>query len=160
MRFPVNAARQKRCPVCKTAGPGTISTADPRPETATLSFALWHKAGEGQAGPVVLGGDLYFGWDAGVRKHPLSRSTLGAVVRAATLQAPRTNDGLIGLQFCSISCMRQFLLAAMDELERRAEAVAPQVMAARARIEASTGTAGADGAGSRSFRECSEYAKE
>ena len=40
------------------------------------------------------------------------------------------------MQFCSIACLRQFLLAAVDELERRAEAVAPQVQAARVRAEA------------------------
>lgn len=136
MRFPVNATRQKRCPICKTAGPGTNPPADPRPETASLSFAVWHRAGKGQAGPVVLGGDLYLGWDAGVSQHPRSRTTLGAVVRVATLQAPRPNEGAIDLQFCSIACLRQFLLTAVDELERRAEAVAPQVQPARERAEA------------------------
>jgi hypothetical protein len=136
IRFPVNATRQKRCPVCKIAGPGRRPPADPRPETAGLSFAVWHKAGKGQTGPVVLGGDLYLGWDAGVSKHPRSRTTLGAVVRLATLQAPRPNEGAIDLEFCSIACLRQFLLTAVDELERRAEAIGPQVQAARARIKA------------------------
>lgn len=136
MRFPVNATRQKRCPVCKAAGPGTRPPADPRPETASLSFAIWHKSGKQQDGPVVLGGDLHLGWDAGVSKHPQSRTTLGAVVRVATLQAPRPNDGAIDLQFCSIACLRQFLMSAVDELERRAESVAPQVQAARERAEA------------------------
>ena len=138
MRFPVDATRQKRCPVCKAAGPGTHPPAEPRPETASLSFAVWHQAG---AGPVVLGGDLYLGWDAGVSTHPRSRTTLGAVVRAATLQAPRPGDGAIGLQFCSIACLRQFLTAAVDELERRAGAVAPRAQAARARAEAEPGAA-------------------
>jgi hypothetical protein len=141
MRFPVNATRQKRCPVCKTAGPGTKPPADPRPETASLGFAVWHKAGKGQTGPVVLGGDLVLGWDAGVSKHPRSRATLGAVVRVAQLQAPRPDEGAIDLEFCSIACLRQFLLAAVDELERRAAAVAPQVQAARERAQAEPGTA-------------------
>src|SRR5262249_37449923 len=127
---------QKRCPVCKTAGPGTNPPADPRPETASLSFAVWHQAGKGQAGPVILGGDLYLSWDAGVGKHPRSRTTLGAGVRGPQLPAPRPSEGAINLQFCSIACLRQFLLAAVDELERRTEAVAPEVQAARARAEA------------------------
>ena len=146
MRFPVNATRQKRCPVCKTAGPGTNPPADPRPETASLSFAVWHRAGKGQAGPVVLGGDLYLGWDAGVCKHPRSRTTLGAVVRVAQFEAPTAGEGALQMQFCSVACLRQFLVAAVDELERRAEAVGPQVQAARERAEAEPGAA-ADGGG-------------
>ena len=145
MRFPVNATRQKRCPVCKTAGPGTNPPADPRPETASLSFAVWHQSGKGQSGPVVLGGDLYLGYDAGVCKHPKSRANLGAVVSVAKLQAPRPNEGFIQLQFCSIACLRQFLLAAVDELERRAAAVGPQVQAARERAEAEPDAAADDG---------------
>src|SRR5262249_39776715 len=131
MRFPVNATRQKRCPVCKVAGPGTNPPATPRPETASLSFAVWHRSAKGQAGPGVLGGDLSLGWDAGVCKHPRSRTSLGAVVRVAQLEAPMPGEGLLQMQFCSITCLRQFLLAAVDELERRAEAVGPQVQAAR-----------------------------
>jgi hypothetical protein len=85
---------------------------------------------------VVLGGDLYLGWDAGVCKHPRSRTSLGAVVRVAQLEAPTAGEGSLQIQFCSIACLRQFLLAAVDELERRAEAVGSQVQAARDRAEA------------------------
>lgn len=136
MRFPVNATRQRRCPVCKKAGPGTDPPATPRPETASLSFAVWHQSAAPSAGPVVLGGDLALGWDAGVCASPRSLTALGAVVRAAQLQARRAGDGLIQLQFCSIACLRQFLLSAVDELERRAEAVRPQAEAARGRAAA------------------------
>ncbi len=136
MRFPVNATRQKRCPVCKVAGPGTNPPATPRPETASLSLAVWHRAGKGHAGPVVLGGDLYLGWDAGVCKSPRSRTSLGAVVRVAQVEAPTAGEGMLKMQFCSIACLRQFLLAAVDELERRAEAVGPEVQAARERAQA------------------------
>ena len=146
MRFPVDATRQRRCPVCKAAGPGTRRPATPRPESAGLSFAVWHTAGAGQAGPVVLGGDLSLGWDAGVSRHPQSRAALGAVVRVAKLQAPQPGEGSIDLEFCSIACLRQFLLAAVDELERRAAAVGPQVQAARARAEAEPGAAADGGA--------------
>jgi hypothetical protein len=138
MRFPVNATRQKRCPVCKAAGAGTNPPATPRPETASLSFAFWHQSPKPQVGPVVLGGDLSLGWDAGVSEHPQSRASLGAVVNVAQLQASRPGEGFIQLQFCSIACMRQFLLAAVDELERRADAVDPQVQAARERAGAGT----------------------
>ena len=141
MRFPVNATRQKRCPVCKLAGPGTNPPADLRPESASLSFAVWHKEGKGEDGPYVLGLDLYLGWDAGVCSSPRSRTTLGAVVRAATLQSQRAGDGAMQVRFCSIACLRQFLLSAADELERRAEAVGPEVQAARARAEAAPGAA-------------------
>ena len=152
MRFPVNATRQKRCPVCKAAGPGTDPPADPRPETAGLSFAVWHRSAKGQAGPVVLGGDLYLDWDAGVCKHPRSRTTLGAVVRAARLEAPRAGEGALKVRFCSIACLRQFLLAAVDELERRAAAVRPQVRAARKRAKQAEPSAAADRRGSIGFR--------
>jgi len=141
MKFPVNATRQKRCPVCKAAGPGTNPPATPRPETAGLSFAVWHRSAKGQTGPVVLGGDLSLGWDSGVCKHPKSRSSLGAVVGLAQLQAPRPNEGFLELQFCSIACLRKFLLAAVDELERRAAAVGPEVQAAKERPESKAGAA-------------------
>src|SRR3954469_6768861 len=133
MQFPVNATRQKHCPVCKATGPGTNPPATPRPETASLSFAVWHRAARGQPGPVVLGGDLSLGWDAGGSKHPRSRTSLGAGGRVAQLQAPRPGEGFLQLQFCSTACLRQFLLAAVDELERRAGAVGPEVQAARER---------------------------
>jgi hypothetical protein len=95
-----------------------------------------HRNAKGQAGSVVLGGDLYFGWDAGVSKHPRSRSSLGAAVRVAKVEARTPGEGLLQMQFCSIACLRQFLLAAVDELERRASAVGPQVQAARERANA------------------------
>jgi hypothetical protein len=136
MRFPVNATRQERCPVCKAAGAGANPPATPRPETAGLSFAVWHRSAKGQKGPVVLGGDLYLGWDAGVCTHPQSRASLGATVRVAQLEAPTAGEGLLQMQFCSLTCLRQFLLAAVDELERKAAAVEPQVQAARERVEA------------------------
>ena len=146
MRFPVNATSQKRCPVCKAAGPGMDPPSTPRPETASLSFAVWHESAKPQAGPVVLGGDLLLGWDAGVCKHPSSRASLGVCVNVARLRAPRPGEGLIQLQFCSIACLRQFLLAAVDELERRAEAVSPQVRAARGRADARPRVAADSGA--------------
>src|SRR5688500_5511201 len=126
MRFPVNATNQKRCPVCKAPGPGTNPPSTPRPETTSLSFAVWHQSAKPSPSPVVLGGDLSLGWDSGVCKSSRSTTSLGAVVSVAQLQAPRPGEGLIGLQFCSIACLRQFLLEAVDELERRATAVGPQ----------------------------------
>jgi hypothetical protein len=141
MRFPIDATRQTRCPVCKAASPGTDPPATPRPETASLSFAVWHQSAEPTARPVVLGGDLALGWDAGVCKSSRSPTTLGAVVRAAQLQAPRAGEGLIQLRFCSIACLRQFLQSAVDELERRAAAVRPQVEVARGWADAEPGAA-------------------
>lgn len=136
MRFPVDVTNQKRCPVCKKPGPGTRPPAAPRPETSSLSFAVWHRSAKAQAGLVVLGGDLCLGWDAGVCEHPRNRTTVGAVVRVAQLEAPMAGEGFLQIQFCSIACLRQFLLAAVDELERKAEAVGPQLQAARERAEA------------------------
>lgn len=131
MRFPIDVTRQKRCPVCKAAGPGTDPPGTTRPETASLSFAVY--ATTGGPTPVVLGGDLFLGWDAGVSNHPKSLTSLGAVVRAFRTEAPMPNEGLLKVMFCSIACLRQFLLEAVDELERRAEAVGPKVRAARKR---------------------------
>ena len=141
MRFPVNATGQTRCPVCKAAGPGRNPPATPRPETASLTFAVWHRSAKGQTGPVVLGGDLYLGWDAGVSKHPRGRTSIGAAVRVAQMEAPTAGEGVLQVRFCSIACLRQFLLAALAELERRAESVEPQVRAARERAQAEPGTA-------------------
>lgn len=131
MRFPIDVTRQKRCPVCKTAGPGTNPPDTPRSETASLSFAVYATT-PGRT-PVVLGGDLFLGWDAGVCSHPKSRTSLGAVVRALRAEAPGPNEGLLKAQFCSIACLRQFLMAAVDELESRAEAIKPKVRTARER---------------------------
>jgi hypothetical protein len=130
MRFPVNATRQRRCPVCKADGPGRNPPATPRPETAVLSFSVYTRTPKGAA-PTVLGGDLFLGWDAGVSRRPNSRTSLGAAVRVATLAAPRPGEGLLKVQFCSVACLRAFLMAAVDELERRAAAVAPAVRKAR-----------------------------
>ncbi|MGL6076167.1 MAG: hypothetical protein ACRC8S_18565 [Fimbriiglobus sp.] len=80
-------------------------------------------------------GDLFLGWDSGVSKSPLSRSALGATVRLAELQATQVNDDMLQIQFCSIACLRQFFTSAIDELERRAASIAPQVQAARERQE-------------------------
>lgn len=143
IRFPVNASRQKRCPVCKAAGPGTNPPVTPRPETAGLLFAIWHRSAKGQAGPVLLGANLFLGWDSGVCKHSQSRTSLGTAVRAAKLEAPKAGEGLLQIQFCSIACLRLFLLAAVDELEERAEAIGPQVRAARERGESVAGSTGA-----------------
>jgi hypothetical protein len=141
MRFPVNVTRQKRCPVCKVAGPGTNPPATPRPETASLAFVVWHRNAKGQSGPVVLGGELSLGWDSGVCKHRQSRATLGAVVSVAQLQAPRPGDGFLQLQFCSVACLRKFVVTAVDELERRVGSVGLRVQAARKRAEAEPGAA-------------------
>ena len=140
MRFPVDATPQKRCPVCKAVGPGTNLPTTPRAETASLTFAVWHRAAKTQSGPVLLGGEMCLGWDAGVCKHPQSRASLGASVRAAQLQAPRPGEGLIQLQFCSIACLRKFLMDAVNDLEQRAAAVALEVKAARKRVNAEART--------------------
>ncbi len=134
MRFPVDVTRQNRCPVCKTDGPGRIPSATPRPESASLSFAVYATT-KGAANPVVLGGDLFFGWDAGVCNSPKSLTSLGAAVRVLRTEARGPNEGTMGVQFCSTDCMRQFLNAAVDELERRGRAIEPKVRTARQRIK-------------------------
>ena len=134
MRFPVDVTRQKRCPVCKADVPGHNPPDAPRPEAATMAIGVYATKSDAP-GPVVLGGDLFFGWDAGVRSTPASRTTLGATVRVARTEARMPGDGSMQIQFCSTACLRQFLLAAVDELERRAAAVGPKVRAARARAD-------------------------
>jgi hypothetical protein len=50
------------------------------------------------------------------------------------LMLPRSSIKLAGtleIQFCSTDCLRQFLMASVNELERRMAAVEPQVRAAR-----------------------------
>ena len=135
MRFPVNVTRQTRCPVCKKAGPGINPPATPRPETATLSFYVQSFV-HGRSYPVFLGGDLSLGWDSGISKGPQSRVSLGASVFVAKKEARDGGAGLLEVQFCSTTCLRRFLMAAVDELERRAAAIEPQVEAARQRTPA------------------------
>lgn len=125
MRFPIDVTNQKRCPVCKKSGPGTHPPATPRPETAVLSLVVMSGAGK------CRGADLFLGWDSGVSKSPRSRASLGAVVRAARREGLDPDRGGLSIVFCSTKCLRRFLNAAIDELERRAAAVKPEVRAAR-----------------------------
>jgi hypothetical protein len=129
MRFPVNVTSQKRCPVCKKAGPGTNPPVVPRQETAALLFVVQSFV-HGRSYPVFLGSDLILGWDSGVAKSPRSRASLGAAFTAARKEARDANAGRLEIQFCSIRCLRQFLMDAVDELERRVAAVEPEVRVA------------------------------
>lgn len=129
MRFPVNVTNQKRCPVCKKAGPGTHPPPTPRRETASLTFVVQSFV-QGRSYPVFLGGDLILGWDSGVAKSPRSPSSLGAAFIAAKKDARDAGAGRLEIQFCSTSCLRQFLMAAVDELDRRVAAVGTEVRAA------------------------------
>jgi hypothetical protein len=119
MRFPVDVTRQKRCPVCKQLGPGTNPPATPRPEAATLMFVVQAFV-HGRSYPVFLGGDLILGWDSGVSKSSRSRTSLGASFIAARKAARDATAGRLEIKFCSTRCLRRFLMATVDELERRA----------------------------------------
>jgi hypothetical protein len=138
MRFPVNITNQKRCPVCKKLGPGTHPPDTPRPETVSLSISVSHRVRGGCAVEFVAS-DLWLGWDSGVSRRPRSLYSLGAVVRAARREGQDRDRGSgFSMEFCSISCLRQFLADAVDELERKVAAVAPEVRAARAKLDADT----------------------
>jgi hypothetical protein len=130
MRFPVNVTSQKRCPVCKKAGPGTNPPDTPRPENASLSFVVQCFV-HGRSYPVFLGSNLILGWDSGVARSPRSRSSLGAAFTAAKKEARDAGAGCLEIQFCSTRCLRQFLMDAVDELERRVVIVEPEIRAAR-----------------------------
>jgi len=130
MRFPVNVTSQKRCPVCKKAGPGTNPPATPRPEVASLLFSVQSFV-HGRSYPVYLGSDLILGWDSGVSKSARSRASLGAAFTALKKDARNPGAGQLEIQFCSTRCMRKFLEAAMDELERRIAAIEPEVREAK-----------------------------
>jgi hypothetical protein len=132
MRFPVDVTSQKRCPVCKKPGPGTKPPATPRPETATLWFVVQSFV-HGRSYPVFLGGDLILGWDSGVSKSPRSGSSLGASFSAAKKTARDAAAGQLEVQFYSTRCLRRFLMAAVDELERRVEVIEPEVRTAQGR---------------------------
>ena len=128
MRFPLNIARQQRCPVCKKPGPGTKPATTPRPECASLLFTVMSHV-HGRSYPVFLGSHLMLGWDSGVSKHPLSRSSLGASFFVAKKDGRRADVGTMELHFCSTQCLRRFLNEAVDELDRRIAVVKPQVEA-------------------------------
>jgi hypothetical protein len=130
MRFPVNVTSQKRCPVCKKPGPGTNPPATPRPEVATLTFVVQSFV-HGRSYPVFLGGDLILGWDSGVSRSLRSRASLGAAFIAAKKEARDASAGRLEVAFCSTRCLRQFLMAAVDELERRVATVESEVREAR-----------------------------
>jgi len=125
MKFPINVSKQKRCPVCKKAGPGTRSPITPRPEVVSLSFLAMPVA------HTTVDGLLTFGWDSGVSKHPLSRSSLGASFFAAKYVGKYNGFSQLNVEFCSTRCMRTFLMAAMDELERRIDKIKPDVRRAK-----------------------------
>lgn len=136
MRFPTDVTNQKRCPVCKKVGPGAHPPATPRPETASLSFLVTSES-RGKGRVVCLGSDLMLGWDSGVCKSPRSRASLGASLFVARREGeePGWGDGL-QVEFCSTACLRRFLNAAVDELERRVATVEPEVRVARAKLDA------------------------
>jgi hypothetical protein len=134
MRFPVNVTSQKRCPVCKKPGPGTRPPATPRPEAASLSVYVGYEH-RGRGNVVFVDCDLWLGWDSGVSKGRRSRSSLGAALRAVRREGEDPDGVGLSLVFCSIPCLRQFLTAAVDELERRAAAIEPEVRAARAKLD-------------------------
>jgi hypothetical protein len=135
MRFPVNVTSQKQCPVCKKAVPGPASTArPPLPESATLTFCVLSFV-QGRSRPVFLGGEFMLSWDSGLLKSPLSRYRLGATLRTARKEARDSNASCIEIQFCSTACLRQFLMTAVDELERRVADVQPEVQATPAKAE-------------------------
>ena len=87
----------------------------------------------GRKSPVsFLGSDLILGWDSGVARSPRSRVSLGAAFTAARRDGADPNLGGLEIQFCSIRCLRQFLMGAVAELERRVAAVEPEVRKAKA----------------------------
>ena len=76
---------------------------------------------------MYLGSFLQLGWDSGVSKHPQARTSLGSSLFVAK-KAGRTADaGIMDIHFCSTRCMRRFLKAAMDELDRRIAVVKREV---------------------------------
>lgn len=118
MKFPINISNQKRCPVCKKLGPGTKSAVTPRPEAASLSFRVMSFV-QGRSYPVFLGSLLQVGWDSGVSRHPQSRTSIGASFLVAKKGGRTPDVGTMEVEFCSTRCMRKFLKAAVDELDRR-----------------------------------------
>jgi hypothetical protein len=130
MRLPVNVTSQKKCPVCKKPGPGTKPPATPRPETASLWFVVYSFV-HGRSYPVFLGGDLILGWDSGVSRSPRSGDSLGAAFFAARKTSRDQKAGELEIQFCSTHRLRQFLMAAVDELDRQVKKIEPEVRKAR-----------------------------
>jgi hypothetical protein len=119
MRFPLNANKPPlRCPVCKKPTSGADSAAAPQPESVSLGFTVLSHV-HGRSAPVFLGAMLQLGWDAGIAKHPRSRANIGAAFTVAKKEGRDTEAGEMELRFCSARCLRQFLNAAVDELDRR-----------------------------------------
>lgn len=130
MRFPLNANKQIRCPVCKKRGPGTKSPVTPRPESVSLGFTVLSFV-HGRSYPVFLGSMLMLGWDSGISKHPQSRSSIGAAFTVAEKNGRNPDVGQMELHFCSTRCLRRFLKDAVDELDRRIAAAKPAVRKAK-----------------------------
>jgi hypothetical protein len=88
-----------------------------------------HSFVHGRSYPVFLGSDLILGWDSGVATSPRRRASPGASFSAAKKKARDPGAGRLEIQFCSTRCLRQFLLDAVDELERRVASVVPKIRA-------------------------------
>jgi hypothetical protein len=125
MKFPINVSKQKTCPVCKKPGPGTRLPGTPRPEVVSLSFVAM------PVGGWSVDSYLTVGWDAGVAKHPQSLYSLGAAFHALKFIGKYNGSSQLHVEFCSTRCLRQFLMAAVDELEVQIKKVMPEVKRAK-----------------------------
>ncbi len=134
MRFPIKVTKPNRCPVCKKPVPDTHVLATPRPESASLSFTVMSFV-HGRSYPVYLGSHFMLGWDSGLAKHPQSRASLGAALFVASKDGKKPDAGQMEIHFCSRRCLRRFLNEAVDELDRRAAKVKPEVARAKQKQE-------------------------
>lgn len=146
MRFPLNVSKQKKCPVCKSHGPGTRSPVTPRPEVTSISFLSM------PVGTKKLDSLLTIGWDSGLEKHRLSRTSIGDSFTAVKFSGDYNGHSQLDVEFCSTDCMRKFFNAIVDELERRINNKQLELNDARALLEQHQDEVGPNKAVGRSRR--------
>lgn len=131
MRFPLNVSNQQQCPICKCKGPGTHSPVTPRPEVTSISFLSM------PVGARNLDSLLTVGWDSGLTKHHLSRTSIGDSFTAVKYSGEYNGHSQLSVEFCSTECMRRFFNAIVDEIERRIKGKTDELDDARALLEQS-----------------------
>ncbi|MBS0206717.1 MAG: hypothetical protein JSS49_27890 [Planctomycetes bacterium] len=78
---------------------------------------------------------LTIGWDSGLVKHKLSRTSIGDSFTAVKYSGEYNGRSQLDVEFCSTECMRKFFNAIVDELERRMHEKQLELNDARAFVE-------------------------
>lgn len=126
MAFPVLADRQVTCPTCGKKDIGRdYPEGAPFPRASLFTGAYSSHTGQD---PTYMGSFCMLGWDSTVEER--RGHIAGASLELAKNVNPKYRDAAtLTVYFCSTQCLRSFLNAAVDELEKKAAAVMKKVNA-------------------------------